>query len=87
MTTHGDTAGPPIVVTSVVSERLSVPGDDPAAHAALVPTGLCHAAPLGQQHTLCGLVTEPLSWFPGLRFAAADFLRRCDACLTAVRAA
>lgn len=84
MLTNRGSPSPQIVVTSVGAERLVAAGQDPAGHVPLVPDGVCHAAALGEQRTLCGLGTERLSWFPGLPFRAAAFLRRCEACLRRV---
>jgi hypothetical protein len=87
MTIDGAAGAPQIVVASLGAERTPLVGQENAPHVSLVPTGVCHGAPLGEQLTLCGLVTESLSWFPGLAFAAAEFLRRCESCLARVHEA
>lgn len=71
----------PVVVASLSAERAALVGETSDGHVPLVPMGICHGVPLGDQVTLCGLATIALSLFPGLPLAAATFLRRCDACV------
>lgn len=68
------------VVASRLAERTSLAGRPDNPHLPLVPEGLCHAFVLGDVATLCGLPTGDLAMFPGLCFADATFLLRCDDC-------